>query len=156
MTKTLPACLLLLVLHQTANADVLCQAHERVSFSCSVGTKSLSVCSANDKALIYRFGKPSNIELELESQIHFSRTAYSGGGEGNLTFSRGQYKYVVYSSISNGEWLEDGTRDKVERAGVYVVQNDRLLADVACTHFSGDHIIRYLPPYKEEPFQYYD
>ena len=106
----------------------MCAEGETVAFSCGVGSKSLSVCGLADDTLSYRFGTPERVELEITAPIHFSRTAYSGGGEGNLTFAAGRYKYVVYSSISNGDWLADGGRDKIERAGVYVVKDDKLLA----------------------------
>jgi len=142
-------------LANSAGAAVLCAEDEQVFFSCSVGAKSLSVCSADDDALHYLFGTPQHIELEMTSPVHFSRAAYSGGGEGNLTFAAGRYKYVVYSSISNGDWLEDGSRAKIERAGVYVVKDNQLLKDIPCKTYSGKSYIRQLPAHQEEEFQYY-
>ncbi|MAB24390.1 MAG: hypothetical protein CMK78_08580 [Pseudomonadales bacterium] len=147
--------LLLLLGTGYAQAEGLCAEGETVAFSCGVGSKSLSVCGLADDTLSYRFGTPERVELEITAPIHFSRTAYSGGGEGNLTFAAGHYKYVVYSSISNGDWLADGGRDKIERAGVYVVKDDKLLADIPCTSYSAEHFIRQLPAHEEEAFEYY-
>lgn len=107
-------------------------------------------------ALIYRFGTAKTIELELKSGIHFSRTAYSDAGEGHLTFFNGKYRYVIYSSISNGAWLDNGLREKVEQAGVYVVHGNKLLNDIECQSYSGESFIHDLPPYEEKEFRYYD
>ncbi|WP_232784133.1 hypothetical protein [Moritella sp. Urea-trap-13] len=113
------------------------------------------MCSGNDRSVIYRFGTPENIALEMESAVHFSTSSYSGGGTGHLKFTNGKYKYIVYSSGVSGEWRKDGSREFIETAGVYVVKNDTVLADVACRTFSGDKFISYLPPYEEEEFRYY-
>ena len=148
-------CISCLVTSLPSIADNLCLSNEKTSFSCGVGTKSISVCSANDRTVIYRFGTRDKIELELESAVHFSRIGYSGGGAGHLVFPNGKYKYVVYSSGVSGEWREDGSREYIQTAGVYVVKNEDLLADVQCKYFSGDKFIGYLPPFEEEEFEYY-
>ncbi|QFI38316.1 hypothetical protein FR932_10885 [Moritella marina ATCC 15381] len=153
--KKLMLCVLGLLSSPVAIADNLCLPSEKTSFSCRVGVKSISVCSANERTVIYRFGQLNKIELELESAVHFSRISYSGGGRGQLTFANGKYKYIVYSSGVSGEWLDDGSREYIETAGVYVVKNDDLLADVECKDFSGDKYIGYLPPFEEEEFTYF-
>lgn len=155
LRKALFAFLLSVLFASSAYSETLCKTQETVSFSCGFKSKSVSVCRNNEDALIYRFGKKDNIELELESDIHFSRTAYSGGGEGNLTFHNGKYKYVIYSSISNGDWRDDGTREKIERAGIYVVKGEKLLKDIQCQSFSGKSFIHDLPVYEEEEFLFY-
>lgn len=129
---------------------------EHVSFSCGFNTKSVSVCRNGDDNLVYRFGTESNIELELISEVHYSRTAYSGGGEGHLTFDNGDYRYVVYSAISNGEVQQDGTRDKDIRAGIYVLKGSQLLTDIQCQGYSGKSFIHDLPAYQEKPFEFYN
>ncbi|WP_026970475.1 hypothetical protein [Aliagarivorans marinus] len=139
----------------SAYADVLCLPDETPSFACGFSTKHVAVCRKGDERLVYRFGSKQHLELELQADVHFSRTAYSGGGEGNLTFENGAYKYIVYSSISNGDWLDDGSRAKIERAGIYVVKNDQLLADIACQTFPDKHFIHSLPPFEEQPFRFY-
>ena len=145
-----------LIFSVSASAEMLCEDNEEVVFSCGFGTKSVSVCGDGGKTLTYRFGAPQNIELELNSGIHFSRVGYSGGGEGNLTFQNGVYKYVVYSSISNGAWLDDGSREKKERSGVYVVENNKLIVDVECKSYSSESFITDLPAFEEEEFRYYE
>ena len=155
MRKIFLASLFSVLFISSVYAEALCKTNESVSFSCGFKTKSVSVCRNDDQALIYRFGSKKNIELELKSGVHFSHTAYSGGGEGNLTFHNGNYKYVVYSSISNGDWLGDGTREKVERAGIYVVKGEKLLTDIQCQSYSGKSFIHDLPAYEVEEFKYY-
>ena len=155
MRNSLLVLLFFVAFTSNAHSETLCKTQETVSFSCGFKSKSVSVCRNDEGALIYRFGKKDNIELELESDIHFSRTAYSGGGEGNLTFHNGKYKYVIYSSISNGDWRDDGTREKIERAGIYVVKDEKLLKDIQCQSFSGKSFIHDLPVYEEEKFLFY-
>ena len=140
----------------SSDSETLCNADERVSFTCGLNSKTVSVCRNDENRLVYRFGKKGHIEKELESDVHFSRTAYSGGGEGHLTFTDSDYRYVVYSAISNGEWQDDGTREKLTRGGIYVLNGDELLSDIQCQNYSGNPAIHDLPAYEEEPFEYFD
>ena len=156
MRKALYLSLLFAGAASTSYAQPLCQTEEHVSFSCGFNTKSVSVCRDGDDNLVYRFGTEEHIELELVSEVHFSRTAYSGGGEGHLRFDNGDYRYVVYSRISNGEFQKDGTREKDVRGGIYVLRGDQLLKDIQCRGYSGKTFIHDLPVYEEEPFEYYD
>lgn len=155
MKKLLFVAFISLMFSPSAYSEDLCETHERVSFACDFNSKSVSVCRNNEETLIYRFGSQQKIELELTSDIHFSRAAYSGGGEGNLTFFNGNYRYVVYSSISNGAWLGDGIREKVERAGIYVVKGDKLLKDIECQSYLGKSFFHDLPAFEEKEFRYY-
>lgn len=155
MKKVLFVAFISIMFSPSVYSEVLCEADERVSFACGFKSKSVSVCRNDEENLIYRFGSQQKIELELTSDIHFSRAAYSGGGEGNLTFFNGNYRYVVYSSISNGASLNDGTREKVERAGIYVVKGDKLLKNLECESYPGKSFIHDLPAYEEKEFRYY-
>ncbi|KMV31788.1 hypothetical protein AB733_03140 [Photobacterium swingsii] len=138
-------------------ASSLCRTGEIESFSCRIKSKTVSVCAAKNDQLIYRYGKLGAIELTLVSPVHFSATSYSGGGEGHLTFKNNAYKYVIYSGIMNGEWIDEelGKREKIEVAGVYVIKDDDVLADLKCTGSDDDKAIRYLPPHEREEFMYY-
>ncbi|HCC80939.1 MULTISPECIES: hypothetical protein [unclassified Methylophaga] len=155
MKKVLLLAFISILFSTNVYSEDLCETHERVSFACDFKSKSVSVCRNDKETLIYRFGSQQKIELELTSDIHFSRVAYSGGGEGNLTFFNGNYRYVVYSSISNGAWLDDGSREKVERAGIYVVKGDKLLKDIECQSYPGKSFIHDLPAFEEKEFRYY-
>ncbi len=148
----------LLLLSGGLNAENLCGNEETTSFSCDIKSKSVSVCVTKQNTLVYRYGKPEQIELELHAPVQFSSTSYSGGGEGRLRFSNGRYDYIVYSGITNGEWLdaEAGVREKVELGGIYVVKDQNLLADLKCTAYADKHYIHDLPEHESEPFIYFD
>ncbi|GLP99691.1 hypothetical protein GCM10007891_15450 [Methylophaga thalassica] len=150
--------LLLLCLSSSLYAENVCHKQETISFSCHIKSKAVSVCVSAQDTLIYRFGKPEQIELELHAPVQFSSTAYSGGGEGRLRFSNGRYDYIVYSGISNGEWIdaEAGVREKREFAGIYVVKDKQVLADLKCTDYADKHYIHDLPAHEQEPFVYFD
>jgi len=134
----------------------LCRVGEKESFSCTIGSKAVSVCSPDSVGLVYRYGKPNSVEIELESKVHFSATSYSGGGEGRLTFKNGSYSYVVYSGIMSGEWQGDATRDKIEYAGIFVVKNNEEIANLKCTGYQDKNFIHYLPPYTMEEYEYFE
>jgi len=52
-------------------------------------------------------------------------------------------------------WLDDGTREKVERAGIYVVKGDKLLKNLECQSYSGKSFIHDLPRFEQKEFRYY-
>ncbi|HIF9382734.1 TPA: hypothetical protein ACX6RR_002564 [Photobacterium damselae] len=141
----------------TAQAKNLCQTNETESFSCHIKSKTVSVCIAPNKQLIYRYGKSNKVELELKSDVHFSSAAYSGGGEGRLTFDNKPYQYIVYSGMADGDWLdkEIGLREKLEFAGVYVFKNKELLTNLKCTSYDDKNYIHSLPPHELEEFYYF-
>lgn len=148
----------LLMFSGSLYAENLCGNEETVSFSCNIKSKSVSVCTTKQNTLVYRYGKPDKIELELHAPVQFSSTGYSGGGEGRLRFSNGRYDYIVYSGISNGDWIDEekGTREKIEFAGIYVLKAKTLLANLKCTAYSDKSYIHNLPEHESEPFIYFD
>ncbi|HEC73253.1 MAG TPA: hypothetical protein ENI26_02650 [Methylophaga aminisulfidivorans] len=150
--------LLLFLLCSNLYANNLCQSDEVVAFSCDIRSKTVSVCVADEDSLVYRFGKTDAVELTLNAPVHFSSTAYSGGGEGRLRFPNGRYDYVVYSGITNGEWLDKdtGLREKVEFAGILVLKDKQVLSKLKCSAFADKSYIHDLPQHKQEPFVYYD
>lgn len=88
----------------------LCAKDEGVAFSCTVkGGKTVSICAksgadGNDFAQ-YRFGQLGE-QPELvwpasasEGALDFATVPYSGGGEGQIAFTRGKYQYVAYSRM---------------------------------------------------------
>lgn len=142
---------------QSKPSQGLCRSDQTTYFSCQIGDKLASVCSSGADTLSYRFGTSARTEINIASPVNYSRTGYSGGGEGRLRFTRGEYDYVVYSGIYAGEWQPDGTRDKVERAGVYVIQDGKQIADLACDPYPElDLNSESLPKHSEEEFVYYE
>ena len=142
---------------QSKPSQGLCGADQTTYFSCQIGDKLASVCSSGADTLSYRFGISARTEINIASPVNYSRTGYSGGGEGRLRFTRGEYDYVVHSGIYAGEWQPDGTRDKVERAGVYVIQDGKQIADLACDPYPElDLNSETLSQHTQEEFVYYE
>ncbi|MEY3881179.1 MAG: hypothetical protein RIQ94_1975 [Pseudomonadota bacterium] len=114
-----------------------CNAQEQVVFSCSTGTKLVSVCASKDLSatrgyLQYRFGVSSKPELLFPSstQTILPRTniqartlMFAGGGGGYLRFINGHYNYIVYSAIGQG-W---GAKD-----GIAVEKDGKVMANLLC------------------------
>lgn len=113
-----------------------CSAEEETLFTCSTGRKLISVCASRDLSassgfLQYRFGPPAAPELvypptnaDWRAVTRSSVLTYAGGGGAYLAFSRGPYRYVVYTAIGRG-W---GTK-----AGVVVEKGGKRVADLRCT-----------------------
>ena len=141
-----------LLFNSNTLATGYCEEQEVLAFSCDFESKSASVCVNKENQVIYRFTNDAKIELEIESAVHLSRTIYSGGGEVNLTFTNGEYKYVVFKKDIRGERQADGIRPMIELSGIYVVKNSKLLTTLECPVIAD---IGYLPPHKEEEYQHY-
>ena len=119
----------------------LCSLKESVVFSCSTGTKMVSVCASPDLSpkkgtVSYRFGTPRvGLEMNItESVSPGSRTlygqtdAFAGGGGAWLRFTKDAHDYVVYTGI--GKWGKGGAI--AEKAGVSVSKNGKRIAVVRC------------------------
>lgn len=117
-------------------AESHCSKEEQTVFSCSLGTKILSVCASKDISptggyVQYRFGKVNAIELIFPFSIESSHRSYiqartlmfSGGGGAYLRFISGRYNYIVYTAIGKG-W---GTKE-----GVSVEKDNKLISNSKC------------------------
>lgn len=121
----------------------LCAADEPALFSCRVRTgKVASVCGAEGpdgrRFAQYRYGR-SGSEPELtfpatpaEGQLAFASTPYSGGGEAQLMFTRGDVHYVVYSRTVRTRFDGEGN-DPDFQDGVAVMHGEQLVSRLACT-----------------------
>lgn len=121
----------------------LCAADEPVLFSCQVRTgKTVSVCGAagagGQRFAQYRYGR-TGIAPELtfpatpaEGELAFATVPYSGGGEGQLMFTRGGVQYVVYSRTIRTRFDGEGN-DPVNEDGVAVMRGEQLVSRLACT-----------------------
>lgn len=119
-------------------ADHFCKAQEDVVFKCAIKDKLLSVCGIDNDRISYRYGANAKIELTIDSEVVQASTSFSGGAESHLIFSKGNYKYVVFDFIGNGEWIdaEKGIREKLQQGGVLVVKDEKQIARLECTNFS--------------------
>jgi len=126
--------LVLLIVFTYADTT-LCTKSDEVVFSCDIKKKKLSVCKQNNHEVIYRYGTPYKVELEIKSKPKYSYEQFIRANyEEHLRFHNKGYDYIVYAN----EFLEydkhpnDGTQRYVEHSGVYVVKNKKLLARLAC------------------------
>ena len=106
----------------------LCTSSETILFACSTGKKLISVCgtpnlSANSGQIFYRLapiGKAPEMTYPDDSQL--AKTAFKQGSfritndrsGAFLSFSRGDYRYVLYSGEGN---VQSYNGVAVERAG---------------------------------------
>lgn len=117
----------------------LCRPGEVALFSCPVGARTLSVCgggNGRNRSAQYRFGTRARIEIASPwagpDSLVFARTAYSGGGELQFSFTNGPYRYVAYSRTIRTRFDGRGNNPKFED-GVFVQRRGRLLSDKRCT-----------------------
>lgn len=105
------------VVAQANSPSSLCQANERVLFTCPIGKKLLSVCASSDlddtKGMMqYRFGLPDKLELvhpevaahpkrHFKFQRTYSRVESAEIQE--LEFQRGAVTYAVFTESIKGK-----------------------------------------------------
>lgn len=112
-----------------------CLPPQRALFSCSTGSKTVSVCgspdlSANSGSLQYRFGSPQAVELayppagaDWRKLTRAGTLIYSGGGGAFLAFDNRPFRYIVYTAVGRG-WGS--------KAGVVVEKDRKRIASLAC------------------------
>jgi hypothetical protein len=80
---------------------------ETVLATCPVGRKIASICGQRLGQAVYRFGRPRHIEL-VTTGLRYSSIPYAGGGETQVYFSRGGYRYILYDLMTRTGFGPDG------------------------------------------------
>ena len=115
-------------------SPALCGAEQQVAFHCSLGAKSVSLCTGGSggaiDALEYRYGTPSRIELRWPAnptngrRFSASRTAMAPGASvRQLWFDNGGVRYLL-SQCTGGACPS--------AAGLAVLRGQRLLLRQSC------------------------
>jgi hypothetical protein len=123
--------------HQSASARIvtsqpssLCRPGEILLADCLIGTKRASICSLNGFA-VYRYGKHDKIELE-SGGLTYANRMYAGGGESQIYFTKGSYRYILYDRmISLGADSEGHSGKRIE-AGLAVNLGSRTVSRRSC------------------------
>ena len=127
----------------TPTGTGLCAAQEEVLFSCQLeNTKIASICGVKNKAGItvaqYRYGKSGEAaeltwpEADSADRLKFASVPYSGGGEAQLQFLRGDTQYVVYSRVIRTNFAAGEPNDPSMEDGIFVRKGDRTIARYSC------------------------
>jgi len=113
----------------------LCQASEKPFFSCTVGSKTVSLCGQAAAAgditkLTYRYGKPDALELEFSatpaSGRHFLATVEPAAPRAQIRqvwFDRGDYSYLMHACLGG---------DCPYGGGLAVLRGGRVLSNAKC------------------------
>tara|TARA_R110002124_G_C8957906_1_gene513811 strand:- start:2317 stop:2961 length:645 start_codon:yes stop_codon:yes gene_type:complete len=131
------------VIKKTA-ATGWCSANEPVIFSCQLKSrKTISICGIESgegaKTAQYRFGilgQPPELrwpEAGGKDRLTFASAPYSGGGEAQLSFSRGDVTYVVYSRIVRTNFTPGEPNDPAITDGIMVLKGQALATDLICS-----------------------
>jgi len=121
----------------------LCAAGEAVIFSCQLENEKIaSVCGTENKSrdvvAQYRYGKsgakPELIWPDVDStnRLTFASVPYSGGGEAQLHFRRGDNQYVVYSRVIRTNFTAGEPNDPSLEDGIFVRKGGKLITRHAC------------------------
>jgi hypothetical protein len=123
-----------------AAAPTLCKADELVVFSCPTGAHTASVCASKDisksaGAMQYRYGKKDSVDLAYPdsgakpADVFTSGTMmFSGGGGAWLRFSKGAFRYTIFTAI--GKW--GPSESATDAAGVAVEKDGAAFANFPC------------------------
>lgn len=124
-------------------ATGLCSVKEAVLFSCQLkNRKTVSVCGtengAGDKTAQYRFGvlgkSPELVwpEAAGKGRLTFASVPYSGGGEAQLGFSRGDVTYIVYSRMVRTNFSAGEPNYPEMTDGIMVLKAKKTVSDLVC------------------------
>jgi hypothetical protein len=121
----------------------LCAPDEDVLFSCQLENRKIaSVCGAIIKTgsivAQYRYGKAGQVpelawpEADSADRLKFASVPYSGGGEAQLHFRRGDTQYIVYSRVIRTNFTAGEPNDPALEDGIFVRKGDRIIARHVC------------------------
>ncbi len=124
-------------------ATGFCSVKEPVIFSCQLkNRKTVSVCGtengAGAKTAQYRFGyvgkAPELVwpEAAGKDRLTFASVPYSGGGEAQLSFSRGDVTYVVYSRVVRTNFKAGEPNNPEMSDGILVLKGKKTINDLVC------------------------
>ena len=120
-----------------------CRVKEPVIFSCQLkNRKTISVCGtengAGGKTAQYRFGdlgkSPELVwpEADGKDRLTFASVPYSGGGEAQISFSRGDVTYVVYSRMVRTNFKAGEPNYPEMTDGIMVLKGKETVSDLIC------------------------
>jgi len=121
----------------------LCEPREEIIFSCRLENgKTASVCGTNmgtgAGAAQYRYGQAAQRpeltwpDADSADGLSFASVPYSGGGEAQLQFRRGDHQYIVYSRVIRTSFKAGEPNDPAMQDGVIVRRVDKIVARHAC------------------------
>jgi hypothetical protein len=124
-------------------ATGLCAPGEEVLFSCRLeNNKIASVCGTKSKSgetvAQYRYGQPGQApelawpDANSPDRLKFASVPYSGGGEAQLHFLRGDIQYIVYSRVIRTNFAAGESNNPALDDGIFVRKADRIIARLAC------------------------
>jgi hypothetical protein len=131
------------VVSKTTLATGWCSTNEPVIFSCQLESrKTISVCgtasSTGEKSAQYRFGmlgkSPELVWLESAGKdgLTFASVSYSGGGEQQIIFSRGDMTYAVYSRMVRTNFKVNEPNYPEMTDGIMVLKGNEMVSDLVC------------------------
>lgn len=140
MRLSLLGLLALFVFATAANAAPICQAGEVPYFVCKFQGKSATLCGSDNTQsrksnLQYRLVKQGHIEMQFpkspQAPNHLflqSSILLAHGGEKRVSFSVGQYKYILY---------ETWDTHSPGYGGIYVLRQGKLLQQYQCDDYAN-------------------
>jgi len=108
--------LLLLLPSLSIASESHCATGETVAFSCSVGSKTVSVCVTGDGTnnVQYRFGALGSREISYpesraggNQHVRSGYVLFAAGDARYIRFTNRAYEYVVYEGAGRG-WAQEG------------------------------------------------
>lgn len=124
-------------------ATSACAETEATIFSCTIRDgRTIAVCVQRDEQgreyAQYRFGQgDTSPELAWptsfdERGMQWASVPYSGGGEAQLSFARGEIRYVIYSRVTRTNFTPGEPNDPAFEDGVYVYRGERRISSLPC------------------------
>lgn len=120
-----------------------CDKDEEIIFACTMKSgKKASICvtgEGDDKFAQYRFGpdgKPAELAWPMTPQdgkLAFKSVPYSGGGEAQMSFIKGDTQYVVFSRVVRTNFEPGEPNNPAIEDGILVRRGGTVLGQLGCS-----------------------
>ncbi len=121
-------------------AGAQCAEGEEAVFSCKLANgKHVSVCgNLETKFAQYRYGAAGKAPdlvwpaKAADGKLDWASVSYSGGGEAQISFARGDTRYVIYSRVVRTNFTAGEPNNPAVEDGVLILKGGKQLADLKC------------------------
>ncbi len=158
-----------------SDPKVGCDTPEDEIFSCKLeNDRRVTVClsgTGEGRHAQYRYGtpgKPAELTLPVaggqDEPTRYANVMYSGGGEQQIVFTNGEYRYTVFSRVVRTNFEPNEPNDPAISDGLMVQRRDKIIALHSCeytddlkpvdTDRAGSVMIGQVEPLVEVPFNH--
>jgi hypothetical protein len=113
-----------------------CALEETPIFACNLANgKRIAVCGLGEYIGQYRYGG-SKPELVING-ADYANVMYSGGGESQIAFENGGYRYIVFSRVVRTNFAAEEPNNPAMSDGVMILRGAKFVGMKLCSNANG-------------------